>query len=107
MVGVVRGPLDDRQQGYRELQGMLAGRAADIVSGLRVLRGIGGEATFSSRYHDQSQLLREAGVQVGRTESVLAGAEILRPGMFVTGATWIAAHYALRPASTPRALVTL
>ena len=34
----------------RELQGRLTGRANDIVAGLRVLRGIGGEPEFAERY---------------------------------------------------------
>ena len=106
VVGVLLGPLHKRQQRYRDLQGQLASRAADIVAGLRVLRGIGGEPAFSARYRAQSQELRRTGVHVARTESLLAGAEILLPGMFVTVATWIAAHYALHGAITPGQLVT-
>jgi len=105
-VGLLLRPLHRRQQRYRDLQGELATRAADIVAGLRVLRGIGGEPAFSSRYRRQSQDLRFTGVHVARTESFLAGAEVLLPGMFVTAATWIAAHYALSKAITPGQLVT-
>ena len=106
LVGALLRPLHRRQQAYRGLQGELAGRAADIVAGLRVLRGIGGEAAFSARYRDQSQDLRRTGVDVARTESFLFSAEILLPGMFVTAATWIAAHYALQAMITPGQLVT-
>lgn len=105
-VGTLLRPLHRRQQGYRDLQGQLTSRATDIVSGLRVLRGIGGEAAFAARYRDQSQELRRSGVDVARAESFLFGAEILLPGMFVTAATWMAAHYALRGAITPGELVT-
>jgi ABC-type multidrug transport system fused ATPase/permease subunit len=106
VVGLLLKPLHERQQRYRDLQGELATKAGDIVAGLRVLRGIGGEPTFSSRYRRQSQQLRQTGVHVARTESFLAGAEILLPGMFVTAATWIAAHYALHQLITPGELVT-
>ena len=106
LIGVLIRPLHRRQQQYRELQGVLSSRAADIVSGLRVLRGIGGEAAFSQRYRDQSQDLRHTGVHVARTESMMFGAQVLLPGMFVTVATWIAAHYALRQVITPGQLVT-
>jgi ABC-type multidrug transport system fused ATPase/permease subunit len=99
-------PLHRRQRRYRERQGELAARAADIVSGLRVLRGIGGEDVFAARYHDQSQDLRWTGVHVARTETYLFAAEILVPGAFVTAATWIAAHYALHGQITPGELVT-
>jgi ABC-type multidrug transport system fused ATPase/permease subunit len=40
-------PLHDRQARCRELVGALTTVGADTVSGLRVLRGIGGEAEFS------------------------------------------------------------
>jgi ABC-type multidrug transport system fused ATPase/permease subunit len=106
LVGLLLRPLHERQQRYRDLQGALATRAADIVAGLRVLRGIGGEQAFSSRYRGQSQDLRRTGVHVAKTESYLFGAEILLPGLFVTAATWIAAHYALKKQITPGELVT-
>jgi ABC-type multidrug transport system fused ATPase/permease subunit len=106
LVGLLLRPLHHRQEAYREQQGEVAARAADIVSGLRVLRGIGGEAAFAGRYRAQSQRLRATGVRVAGTESYLAGAEILVPGLFVTLATWLAAHYALHRAITPGDLVT-
>jgi ABC-type multidrug transport system fused ATPase/permease subunit len=106
LVSVLLKPLHHRQQRYREQQGALATRAADIVAGLRVLRGIGGEPAFRARYRDQSQNLRFSGVHVARTESFLDAAELLLPGLFVTAATWIAAHYALHKIITPGQLVT-
>jgi ABC-type multidrug transport system fused ATPase/permease subunit len=105
LMGLLLRPLHRRQQAYREQQGEVAARAADIVSGLRVLRGIGGEPAFSARYQAESQLLRRSGVHVARTESYLSGAEVLLPGLFVTLATWLAAHYALHKAITPGDLV--
>ncbi len=106
VVGVLLKPLHQRQQRYREQQGALATRAADIVAGLRVLRGIGGEPAFSERYREQSQTLRYTGVHVARTESFLDAAKLLLPGLFVTAATWIAAHYTLHKIITPGELVT-
>jgi ABC-type multidrug transport system fused ATPase/permease subunit len=106
LVGLLLRPLHHRQEAYREQQGELAARAADIVSGLRVLRGIGGEAVFAGRYRAESQRLRGTGVHVAGTESYLAGAEVLVPGLFVTLATWLAAHYALQRTITPGDLVT-
>ena len=106
LVGLLLRPLHRRQHVYREQQGELSARAADIVSGLRVLRGIGGEETFGDRYTDESQQLRRTGVHVAGTESYLFGAEILLPGMFVTAATWLAAHYALHQVIRPGQLVT-
>jgi ABC-type multidrug transport system fused ATPase/permease subunit len=106
LVGLVLRPLHRRQELYREQQGELSARAADIVGGLRVLRGIGGEDVFGARYRSESQQLRLTGVHVARAESYLFGAEVLLPGMFVTTATWLAAHYALHRAIPPGQLVT-
>jgi ABC-type multidrug transport system fused ATPase/permease subunit len=106
LVGVLLRPLHRRQQRYRDLQGALTTRAADIVAGLRVLRGVGGEPAFSSRYRGQSQDLRYTGVSVARTESFLIAAQVLLPGLFVTAATWIAAHYVLHKAITVGDLVS-
>ena len=61
--------------------GDLANIATDIVAGLRVLRGIGGERVFHERYPRQSQEVREAGVQVGRLQSVLDAAQVALPGL--------------------------
>jgi ABC-type multidrug transport system fused ATPase/permease subunit len=104
-VALLLRPLHRRQQAYRELAGQLTGRAADIVAGLRVLRGVGGEAAFAARYRSQSQELREAGVRVARVESVLEAAQVLLPGVFVALVTWIGARFALAGEITPGQLV--
>jgi ABC-type multidrug transport system fused ATPase/permease subunit len=88
-------PLHHRQQAYRDQQGALTARAGDIVAGLRVLRGVGGEATFTDRYAEHSQHLRAAGVRVARVESVLEAAQVLLPGIFVVLVTWIGARFAV------------
>jgi ABC-type multidrug transport system fused ATPase/permease subunit len=98
-------PLHRRQQEYRDQQAKLTGRAADIVTGLRVLRGVGGESTFAARYRSESQDVRAAGVRVARIESVLEAAQVLLPGIFVTLVTWLGARFALAGKITPGELV--
>jgi ABC-type multidrug transport system fused ATPase/permease subunit len=88
-------PLHARQHEQRGLQGDLATRAADIVAGLRVLRGIGGEQVFAARYREESQRVRHAGVRVASVESALEGAQILLPGLLIGCVTWLGAHFAL------------
>ncbi|MFC7385931.1 ABC transporter transmembrane domain-containing protein [Sphaerisporangium rhizosphaerae] len=88
-------PLHRRQHRQRDLQGDLATRASDIVAGLRVLRGIGGEAVFAGRYREESQGVREAGVRVASVDSAMDGAQVLLPGMLIAFVTWRGAHYAL------------
>jgi ABC-type multidrug transport system fused ATPase/permease subunit len=95
IVAVLIRPLHERQQAYREQSGKLTTRAADIVTGLRILRGIGGEATFSQRYRGESQEVRVAGVRVARVESLLDAAQVLLPGIFVALVTWLGARFAV------------
>ncbi|MGV9303591.1 MULTISPECIES: ABC transporter ATP-binding protein [unclassified Nonomuraea] len=94
-VGPLLKPLHKRQQAHRELQGELSTRAADIVGGLRVLRGIGGEQVFAERYREESQRVRHAGVRVAGVESVLEGAQILLPGLLIAIVTGIGASFAV------------
>lgn len=95
IVGLLIRPMHLRQQAYREQQGALIARASDIVTGLRVLRGVGGEAVFAARYREESQRLRAAGIRVARVEALLEAAQLLLPGGFVVLVTWLGARFAL------------
>ncbi|GLX08541.1 ABC transporter ATP-binding protein [Microbispora sp. NBRC 16548] len=104
-VGPLLKPLHRRQHEQRDLQGDLATRAADIVAGLRVLRGVGGEQVFAARYREESQRVRQAGVRVASVESLLEGAQILLPGVLIACVTWLGARFALDGRITPGQLV--
>jgi ABC-type multidrug transport system fused ATPase/permease subunit len=95
IVTILIRPLHVRQQAYRSVTAQLTTRAADIVTGLRVLRGIGGEAMFAARYREQSQRARAAGVQVAVVESWLEGLQILLPGLFIALVAWLGARFAV------------
>ena len=105
IVSVLIRPLHRRQQAYRDQQGRLTTRAGDIVTGLRVLRGVGGEPVFSDRYRTESQRLRAEGVRVARVDSLLEAAQILLPGSFVALVTWLGARFALQGDITAGQLV--
>jgi ABC-type multidrug transport system fused ATPase/permease subunit len=94
-VGPVLRPLHRRRARHRELVGALTNVGADTVSGLRVLRGIGGEEAFSRRYAAASQEVGEAGVAAAGVQSVLDAAEVALPGVFVVAVTWLGARLAL------------
>ncbi|AEV81749.1 multidrug ABC transporter permease [Actinoplanes sp. SE50] len=94
VVGGLIGPLHARQQTYRERQGRLTGQAADLVTGLRVLRGVGGEAVMVARYRQRSQALRVAGVRTAEVESLLEAAQVLLPGTLLVLITWLGARFA-------------
>ncbi|MFC7581207.1 ABC transporter transmembrane domain-containing protein [Schaalia naturae] len=65
------GPLQRRQAVAREEQGRLTTISTDAVSGLRVLRGIGGEDVFTATYREQSARVRDAGITVASTSALL------------------------------------
>jgi ABC-type multidrug transport system fused ATPase/permease subunit len=90
-VGLLIRPLHGRQQHLRDQQAELTTRAVDISSGLRVLRGIGGEAQFLSRYRGRSQRVRAAGVRVAGVEAVLDAAKSLLPGLLLVVVVWLGA----------------
>ncbi|GAW52045.1 MULTISPECIES: ABC transporter ATP-binding protein [unclassified Nocardioides] len=107
MLGVapLLGPLQKRAAHQRHLMGQLSNTASDIVGGLRVLRGIGGEQVFHDRYRRESQETRQAGVQVARLQSVLDALQVLLPGTFVVIVVWLGARYAVEGTITPGELV--
>jgi ABC-type multidrug transport system fused ATPase/permease subunit len=94
VVSLLIQPLHHRQAAYREQQGKLTGRAADLVSGLRVLRGVGGERVTSARYRAESQALRAAGVRTAGVEALLEAVQVLLPGVFLVLVTWLGARFA-------------
>lgn len=95
LLGTVIKPLQARQLEQREEVGKLTALGADTAAGLRVLRGIGGEAAFFQRYHSRSQEVRRAGVRVALPQSTLDAAQVLIPGLFVVFVTWLGARFAL------------
>ena len=58
-------PLRDRQAAHRAAAGTMTAIAADIVSGLRVARGIGGESILAERYPDAVHVSDEDGAVFG------------------------------------------
>lgn len=76
-------PLSAAQTRERSRDSELTSMATDIVAGLRILRGIGGERIFGSNYARQSQRVRQAGVQAGGWNALLEAIGILLSGLFV------------------------
>lgn len=105
LIGPLLSPLQKRSARQRQLMGELSNTASDIVGGLRVLRGVGGEQVFLDRYRRESQRTRRAGVQVARLQSVLDALQVLLPGIFVVLVVWLGARYAVRGQITAGELV--
>ena len=106
LVGALVEPLDRRMSVQREEQGRLTTTTTDVVAGLRVLRGIGGEDAYAARYSEASARVRDAGMRVASTQALLAairaGALMILTAVVVgAGAT-----AALEGRITPGELVT-
>ncbi|MCH7230867.1 ABC transporter ATP-binding protein/permease [Glycomyces sp. L485] len=95
IAGPMLGRLQQRQLDYRVGLGGLTMRAADIVGGLRVLRGIGGDVLFAERYREQSAELRRIGYRVAGSNSWIYGLRQALPVTFLAGVTWVGALQAL------------
>ena len=104
-IGPLLKPLHSKQQAMRGVLAEATTLAADTVSGLRVLRGIGGEAELATRYRAASQRVRAAGVEVARVEATLEALQVLLPGIFVVTVTVLGARLALQGEITPGQLI--
>ena len=105
LIGPLLRPLQERSAHQRGLISGLSNTATDIVSGLRVLRGIGGEQVFHERYRRESQATRRAGVEVARVQSVLEALQVFLPGVFVVLIVWLGARSAVGGDISPGELV--
>ena len=81
-------PLHRRQEVERSRSSELTSLAADIVAGLRILRGIGGEGTFGRNYAEQSQRTRRAGVSAGLWQAAIEATGVLLSGGFLVLLMW-------------------
>ena len=106
VLGLLVKPLQSRQAAQREATGRLTSLGADTVSGLRILRGIGGEEVFTERYARQSQSVRREGVRVATVQSWLDGLQVLLPGLLVAAVLWLGSRAAIAGDITAGQLVT-
>src|SRR5690625_79179 len=85
LTGPLLRPLQKAQTQERSRNSELTSMATDIVAGLRILRGIGGEGTFAANYEKQSGRVREAGVRAGVWSGTIDAAGVLLSGVFIVG----------------------
>ena len=95
VMGPILKPLQARSATERQMRSDLSNTGTDIVGGLRVLRGIGGEGVFLDRYRRESQATRTAAVNVAKLQSVLDALQVFLPGIFVVLVVWLGARSAV------------
>ncbi|MBT0772273.1 ABC transporter ATP-binding protein [Kineosporia sp. J2-2] len=76
-------PLETRSEAEQEEAAAASGVAADLVAGLRVLKGIGAEQVAVERYRVPSRRALDATVRAARARGAYEGAVLLMTGIFL------------------------
>lgn len=101
LIALVAKPLERRHAAVREAQGQLTTIATDAVQGLRILRGVGGEAAYAKAFEDQSEVVRKASIKAAASmallESASAGAPMLLIAVVVAQGAFLAYHGEITP----------
>lgn len=82
-------PLTRAQSAERSESSSLTSLASDIVTGLRILRGVGGERTFARNYERQSQKVRALGVRLSTWQAVVEATSILLSGLLLVALVFL------------------
>ncbi|MEU9330435.1 ABC transporter ATP-binding protein [Streptomyces canus] len=105
------GPFLSRLQGaeteYRDRQGVLTSRIADLAGGLRVLNGLGGKGLVADAFHRDSRHLQAQGYRVGAVTSWVQALGVGLPTLFLAVVTWLAARLAAQGEITVGELVAV
>ncbi|MET0865120.1 MAG: ABC transporter ATP-binding protein [Nakamurella sp.] len=101
------GPLRRRSEREQELAGDAAGTATDLVTGLRVLNGIGASRTASARYRRISRSALRATLQASSSQGVYLGAMQLGTGVFTVIVAMTAGYLALTGSLTVGELIAV
>jgi putative ABC transport system ATP-binding protein len=89
-------PLERRSGDEQERAAHASGVAADLVAGLRVLKGIGAEHAALSRYRDTSRASLRATLRAARAQSWHDGAILALTGVFIAVVALVGAYLASR-----------
>ncbi|MFJ9639195.1 ABC transporter ATP-binding protein [Streptomyces sp. NPDC101178] len=76
-------PLEHRSQAEQERAAHASGVAADLVAGVRVLKGLRAERAAVARYRSTSQASREANVRAARAAALQTGLMLTLTGAFI------------------------
>jgi putative ABC transport system ATP-binding protein len=89
-------PLQRRSEAEQENAGHAAGVAADLVAGIRVLKGIGAEGTALARYRRISRSSLRATIRAADAQAGHDGALVAVSGVFIAAVALVGARLALR-----------
>jgi putative ABC transport system ATP-binding protein len=95
VVQVLAEPLVARADEHQEAVGVASGVASDLLSGLRVVKGLGADAAASARYRAASREALRSGLDANSVRSSYAGFTITIASAFVIVVAWMGARQAL------------
>ncbi|MFJ2931740.1 ABC transporter ATP-binding protein [Streptomyces sp. NPDC087219] len=88
-------PLERRSETEQERAAHASGVAADLVSGLRVLKGMGAESAAVARYRTTSQDSLSAALRAARSRAGHEGAVLALTGVFIAVIGVVGAYLAM------------
>ncbi|MGW0672934.1 ABC transporter ATP-binding protein [Streptomyces sp. NPDC002746] len=89
-------PLERRSETEQERAAHASGVAADLVAGLRVLKGMGAESAAVARYRTTSQDSLAAALRAARSRAGHEGAVLSLTGVFIAVIGIVGAYLAMR-----------
>lgn len=84
-----------------------SGTAADLVGGLRIIKGIAAEDEAVARYSEHSQVAKVAGVRLVGSQALLNSLSTGLSGLFLAGVTLLAGRSALEQSITIGQLIAI
>ncbi|MGW6566797.1 ABC transporter ATP-binding protein [Streptomyces sp. NPDC054975] len=102
---VISRPLERRSEAEQEHAAHASGVAADLVGGLRVLKGIGAEAAAVARYRETSRSSLAAALRAATSRAWHDGAILALTGIFIAAIGLVGAHLAMNGSITVGELV--
>ena len=84
-------PLEERSSAEQSAVAHATGVATDLITGLRVLKGLGAEAAGSARYRTVSRAARDGRIHAARYVGLAQGVTLGLSGIFVVVVAWVAA----------------
>ncbi|WP_432482465.1 ABC transporter transmembrane domain-containing protein [Kineococcus esterisolvens] len=99
--------LERRVRTRQEAAGLAAATAADLLAGLRPLRGVGGVPEAVRRYRTTSRTSRDAAVGAAGATAAVVGASTLATGLLLLGTAAAATALAVRGRIDVGELVTV
>ncbi|MFC8794866.1 ABC transporter ATP-binding protein [Streptomyces cinereoruber] len=89
-------PLERRSEAEQEHAAHASGVAADLVAGLRVLKGIGAEGAAVARYRETSRSSLASALRAANSRAWHDGAILALTGVFIAVIGLVGAHLAMR-----------